>query len=106
TAPLIHPSQIELPEIGQSSAPPVDPLEVVIAADGALTFRDRAGTGSEQQVDHAQLVELIKARQIQNTEQPVVIAADKNVRYEKVIQIMDLLQQQQIRKIGLLTKSK
>lgn len=106
TAPLIHPSQIELPEIGQSSAPPVDPLEVVIAADGALTFRDRAGAGSEQQVDHAQLVELIKARQIQNTEQPVVIAADKNVRYEKVIQIMDLLQQQQIRKIGLLTKSK
>lgn len=106
TAPLIQPSQIELPEIGKSSAPPVEPLEVTIAANGNLTLRDRAGAGGEQQVDRNQLVELIRARQIQNTDQPVVIAADKNVRYEEVIQVMDLLQQQQIRKIGLLTKSK
>ena len=106
TAPLIQPSQIELPEIGKSSAPPAEPLEVMIAANGNLTLRDRAGADKEQQVDRNQLVELIRARQAQNTDQPVVIAADKNVRYEEVIQVMDLLQQQQIRKIGLLTKSK
>ncbi|QOJ09725.1 protein TolR [Nitrosomonas sp. H1_AOB3] len=106
TAPLIQPSQIELPEIGKSSAPPAEPLEVMIAANGNLTLRDRTGAGKEQQVDRNQLVELIRARQAQNTDQPVVIAADKNVRYEEVIQVMDLLQQQQIRKIGLLTKSK
>ncbi|SCX13043.1 Cell division and transport-associated protein TolR [Nitrosomonas eutropha] len=106
TAPLIQPSQIELPEIGKSSVPPAEPLEVTITANGNLTLRDRAGANREQQVNHNQLVELIKARQAQNTNQPVVIAADKNVRYEKVIQVMDMLQQQQIRKIGLLTKSK
>ncbi|WP_300089029.1 protein TolR [uncultured Nitrosomonas sp.] len=106
TAPLIQPSQIELPEIGKASAPPVEPLEVAIAASGSLTLRDRAGAGKEQQVDRSQLVELIKAKQAQNTDQPVVIAADKNVRYEEVIKVMDLLQQQKIRKIGLLTKSK
>ncbi|HNS58036.1 MAG TPA: protein TolR [Nitrosomonas europaea] len=106
TAPLIQPSQIELPEIGKSSAPPVELLEVMIAANRNLTLRDRTGAGKEQQVDRNQLVELIRARQAQNTDQPVVIAADKNVRYEEVIQVMDLLQQQQIRKIGLLTKSK
>ncbi len=106
TAPLIQPNQVELPEIGKSSAPPVEPLEVSIAANGSITLRDRAGTNKEQQVNRGQLVELIKARQAKNTDQPVVIAADKNVRYDEVIQIMDLLQQQQIRKIGLLTKSK
>ena len=106
TAPLIQPSQIELPEIGKSSAPPTEPLEVMIAANGNLTLRDRAGAGAEQQVDRNQLVELIRVKQAQNADQPVVIAADKNVRYEEVIQVMDLLQQQQIRKIGLLTKSK
>jgi len=106
TAPLIQPSQIELPEIGKASAPPVEPLEVTIAASGSLTLRDRAGDGKEQQVGRSQLVELIKAKQAQNADQPVVIAADKNVRYEEVIKVMDLLQQQQIRKIGLLTKSK
>lgn len=106
TAPLIQPSQVELPEIGKSSAPPAEPLEVTIAANGNLTLRDRAGANREQRVNRSQLVELIKARQAQNANQPVVIAADKNVRYEEVIQVMDVLQQQQIRKIGLLTKSK
>ena len=106
TAPLIQPSQVELPEIGKSSAPSAEPLEVTIAANGNLTLRDRAGANREQRVNRSQLVELIKARQAQNANQPVVIAADKNVRYEEVIQVMDVLQQQQIRKIGLLTKSK
>lgn len=104
TAPLIPSTQIELPEIGQSSAPPVEPLEITIAANGELTLRDRAGTNKEQPVNREQLVELIQAKQAQNTNQSVVIAADKNVRYEEVIRIMDMLQQRHIRKIGLLTK--
>lgn len=106
TAPLIHPGQVELPEIGQSSMPPVEPLEVSIDVDGGLTLRDRAANGEEQKVDRARLTELIKLKQQQNAEQPVVIAADKRVRYEEVIQIMDLLQQQQVKKIGLLTRPK
>jgi biopolymer transport protein TolR len=36
----------------------------------------------------------------------VVIAADKSVRYEEVINVMDALQQQHIKKIGLLTQAK
>jgi len=106
TAPLMHPGQIELPEIGKSSIPPVEPLEVIIAIDGDLTLRDRTGVGGEQKVNRTQLVEVIRAKQAQNAEQPVVIAADKNVRYEEVIQVMDLLQQYQVKKIGLLTKPK
>jgi biopolymer transport protein TolR len=106
TAPLMHPGQIELPEIGKSSIPPVEPLEVIIAIDGDLTLRDRTGAGGEQKVNRTQLVEAIRAKQAQNAEQPVVIAADKNVRYEEVIQVMDLLQQYQVKKIGLLTKPK
>lgn len=106
TAPLMHSGQIELPEIGKASITPVEPLEVIIAVNGDLTLRDRAGMRGEQQISRTELVEAIKAKQAQNAEQPVVIAADKNVRYEEVIQIMDLLQQQQVQKIGLLTKPK
>lgn len=106
TAPLIQPSQVELPEIGKAAAPPIEPLEVTITANGNLTLRDRAGANKEQPVNRDQLVKLIKANQAQHVDQPVVIAADKNVRYEEVIRVMDMLQQQQIRKIGLLTKSK
>jgi biopolymer transport protein TolR len=37
-------------------------------------------------------------------DQPVVIAADKNVRYEEVMNTMSLLQQAQITRIGLLAR--
>jgi biopolymer transport protein TolR len=37
-------------------------------------------------------------------DQPVVIAADKSVRYEEVMNTMALLQKQQITRIGLLAR--
>lgn len=104
TAPLINPGQIELPQVGKSLAPPVMPLEVVIKADGRLTLRDRTTTADGQEVSHQQLIAAIKQKQTKNVEQPVVIAADKNVRYEEVIKVMDILQQQQVRKVGLLAR--
>ncbi|MDP1549690.1 MAG: protein TolR [Nitrosomonas sp.] len=106
TAPMINHGQIELPQIGKSLATPVAPLEVIIKADGSLTLRDRAKTAAEQKVDRNQLIEAIKKKQAQNAEQPVVIAADKNVRYEEVIKVMDILQQNQVQKVGLLAQQK
>jgi biopolymer transport protein TolR len=106
TAPLITPGQIELPQIGKSLAPPVAPLEVVIKVDGSLMLHDRSGTAGEQKVNRNELVEAIKRKQAQNAEQSVVIAADKDVKYEEVIKVMDVLQQQQVKKVGLLARPK
>jgi len=106
TAPLISPGQIELPQIGKSLAPPVAPLEIVIRADGTLTLRDRNKSGTEQTISRIQLVETIKQKQSENADQPVVIAADKSVRYEEVMNVMDILQQQHVKKVGLLARSK
>jgi len=104
TAPLITPGEIELPQIGKSLTPPVAPLEVIIKADGSLSLHDRSGTGGEQKISREELVEAIKQKQALNTEQPVVIAGDKSVRYEEVIKVMDILQQQQVKKVGLLAR--
>lgn len=106
TAPMINHGQIELPQIGKSLATPVTPLEVIIKADSSLTLRDRAKSSVEQKVDRNQLIEAIKQKQAQNAEQPVVIAADKNVRYEEVINVMDILQKNQVQKVGLLAQQK
>lgn len=106
TAPMINHGQIELPQIGKSLATPAIPLEVIIKADGSLTLRDRAKSSVEQKVNQSQLIEAIKQKQAQNAEQPVVIAADKNVRYEEVIKVMDILQQNQVQKVGLLAQQK
>ena len=53
-----------------------------------------------------ELVAILKGREGEFADQPVVISADKNVRYEEVINVMDVLQQQQIRKVGLLTQAR
>lgn len=106
TAPLITPGQIELPEIGKSLAPPVAPLEVIVMADGSLRLHDRSVAGGERKISRDELVEAIKRKQAVNTEQPVVIAGDKSVRYEEVINVMDILQQQQVKKVGLLARPK
>ncbi len=106
TAPLMNPGQIDLPSIAKSLAPPVAPLEVIIRKDATLALRDLSQGGQEQNVTRARLIELLKQKQARNADQPVVISADKNVRYEEVINIMDVLQQQQIRKVGLLAQTK
>ena len=106
TAPMINHGQIDLPQIGKSLATPAVPLEVIIKADGSLTLRDRAKSSVEQKVDWTQLIDAIKQKQAQHVEQPVVIAADKNVRYVEVIKVMDILQQNQVQKVGLLAQQK
>ena len=104
TAPLINPGQIELPSVGKTSDPPVLPLEVSIRTDGTLMLRDRAKTAEETPISRKELIAAIRQKQKQNPEQAVVIAADKDVRYEAVLEVMDMLQQNQVRKVGLLAK--
>ena len=106
TAPLVNSGQVELPQIGKSLKPPVAPLEVTIKADNSLALRDLALTTTEQKVNRAELIEAIKQKQAINTDQPVVIAADKSVRYEEVMKVMDILQKQKVKKVGLLAKQK
>jgi biopolymer transport protein TolR len=106
TAPLINAGQIDLPQIGKALAPPVAPLEVGIKANKTLLLRDRSTSPSERVVSQEELIQAIKAKQRKNPDQPVVIAADKNVRYEEVLKVMDVLQQNQVKKIGLLAKAR
>ncbi len=106
TAPLVNSGQIELPQIGKSLKPTVAPLEVIIKVDKSLAIRDLALTTIEQKVNRDELIAVIKKKQEKNKDQPVVIAADKNVRYEEVIKMMDILQKQRVTKVGLLAKKK
>jgi len=106
TAPLMNPGKIDLPSVGKSLAPPVAPLEVIIRKDHSLALRDHAKGGSESNVSRKELMAILKSRQQKDSDQAVVISADRNVRYEEVINIMDLLQQQDIQKVGLLTQTR
>lgn len=105
TAPMVNPGQVDLPSVGKSSQPSIAPMEVSVKADESLWLRDRAVAGSDEvRVDRAALVRAIKEKQQNNPDQAVVIAGDKNVRYEAVLNVMDMLQQNQVTKVGLLAK--
>ena len=105
TAPLMNPGQIDLPSVSKALAPPVAPLEVMIKKDATLALRDHSRGGKESRVSRDELVAILKARQGERAEQSVVISADKNVRYDEVIKVMDVLKRQQIKKVGLLTQA-
>ena len=104
TAPLINPGQIELPSVDKTSAPPVAPLEVSVRTDQTLWLRDRGKGTTERKVTRDELLAAIRDKQTHNPDQAVVIAADKEVRYEAVLEVMDMLQQNRVLKVGLLAR--
>ena len=103
-APLINPGQIDLPSVGQKLNPPVAPLEVRVRKTGEITVVDRAKSPDETVVQHAQLAAVVKRAQAEHPEQAVVIAGDREVKYEEVLRVLDLLQRSQVKRVGLLAR--
>ena len=103
-APAIQPGQIDLPTVGQALNPTVAPLEIRIRRDGTITLVDRQQGGQQQAVSRDNLLQTVKAIQVNHPEQAVVINADKNLKYEDVMRVMDVLQGGKIKRVGLLVK--
>ncbi len=104
TAPFINPSQIDLPSVAKSSLAPEMPLEVMVRADGSFLLRDRNVAEEGVPVSEAELRKAIAARQKLLPNQPVVISADKAVRYDAVMRVMDTLQRLGVARVGLMVK--
>lgn len=102
TAPLINPGVIELPSVGLKLATPVAPLEITLRTDQSLWLRE--GAAAAQKMSRDELVARIRDRQAKDAGQAVVIAADRSVRYEDVIGVLDLLQRNGVHKVGLLAR--
>ena len=109
TAPLITPGVIELPSVDKAPVPTgqLTPIEVVIRKDGSILLRVRDAQGAlaeERRVARGELAGLLRTHHAKDPDRPVVIAGDKEVRYEAVIQVMEELRKQQVRRIGLLVQ--
>ncbi len=104
TAPMIQSGSVALPSVGKSATPPVAPLEVIVRADASLALNDRSKGAGEEAVSRSDLAARLREAQAKNPQQAVLIAGDKNVKYEAVLNVMDELQRQQVAKIGLLVQ--
>ena len=103
TAPLIQVASVDVPTVGKASQAPVDPLQVIVKADQTLAFRTTPNA-APRDVSREELLRLVAEAQKKNPQQPVVVAGDKSVRYEAVMQVMDDLQKQQVARVGLLVQ--
>ena len=100
----IQPGEIDLPNVGQALAPTIATLEVRIKKDGSIVIADLQQGGQEQAVTRETLLRAVRAVQANRPDQAVVISADRNIKYEDVVRVLDVLQGGKIKRVGLLTK--
>ena len=106
TAPLIAPSQIALPSVGQAGRQPDRFVAVIIDKDEQIKVREGSSSSEPQSVSMGQLVARVQQLQASRGAAPeggvpVVISADKNVKYEAVVRVMDTLQRNGVARVGL-----
>ena len=103
SAPMMQQGVINLPTVGKSDRTvDAEPLRVNITKEGMFQLSDQHVT--EAQADVKALVHAVQEKLRINPQRPVVIAADKSVRYEIVMQAMDGLKQANIARVGLMVQ--
>lgn len=96
TAPMTNPGVVDLPKVGQAlKQPQLPPIVLTIKLDNTVELDNKA-------LARDQLLLAVRTTLAQTPERAVVIAADKNVKYDDVIGVMDLLKQNKVDKVGLL----
>jgi biopolymer transport protein TolR len=103
TAPLITTGVVDLPSVGASKARPQSAVEVIVGTDERLRIKVD-GQADAQPLTLAQLAVRVRQAQGGNAETPVVISADRSVKYEAVVRVMDSLQKAGVRRVGLSVK--
>ena len=98
TAPLITPSVIDLPSIGKAKKQPDQVIQIVIGKDESLEMKLQERSRSVALKDLAEVVQQAQSGQPNSA---VVISADKSIKYEAVVKVMDTLQRAGVQRIGL-----
>jgi biopolymer transport protein TolR len=103
SAPLITTGVVDLPSVGSSKARPQSVIELVVGLDERVKLKVD-GQAEPQPVSMAQLAARVKQAQKGVAETPVVISAEKSVKYEAVVKVMDALQKAGVQRVGLSVK--
>ena len=98
TAPMISPSVIDLPSVGKASKQPDQVIQIVVQKDDSLEMVNDSKT---QKINFDNLANQVRVAQTGQANSAVVISADRNVKYETVVKVMDTLQRAGIQRVGL-----
>lgn len=107
-APLTNPSVINLPTAGKSSLPPTEYIQITLKPDTTATIAingQKSGAGKAVVTGgRADLVRKLGALHQENPELPVMISADKDIKYDEVIQAISEAKKIGFDRVGLATK--
>ena len=102
TAPLITPSVINLPTVDRANKQPDKPIEIVIKSDDEVQIKKDPSTGTGgTSLPMTQIGVAAKQAQGGDDQRPVVISADKTVKYDTVVRAMNELKKIGIERVGL-----
>ena len=102
TAPLITTGVVDLPSVGKSKQRPEHVIEVMVAGDEGLKIRIDGKEAAA--VALPALAARVRDAQASNAATPVVISADRAVKYDAVVKVMDVLQRAGVQRVGLSVK--
>jgi biopolymer transport protein TolR len=103
TAPLITTGVVDLPSVGLSKARPQSVVEVIVGGDEKLRLKTD-GKSDSVPLTLPQLAARVRQAQGGDAQTPVVISADRGVKYEAVVRVMDALQKADVKRVGLSVK--
>ncbi len=98
TAPMITPSMVDLPSVGKAAKQPDQVIQIVVQKDDSLEMVNDSKT---QAINLDNLANSVRVAQTGQANSAVVISADRNVKYEMVVKVMDTLQRAGIQRVGL-----
>ncbi len=104
SAPLITTGVVDLPSVGKSKQRPEHVVELIIKSDAVFRIKID-GQEDGVAVPLGKVAERVREVQAGDTNTPVVISADRNVKYEAVVKLMDTLQRAGIQRVGLSVKN-
>jgi biopolymer transport protein TolR len=102
TAPLITPSMIALPKVGKAPGQPPKPIQIEISKDEVIHIKSAGNTTPAKLGEIGAAVKRLQPA-VPAGEQvtPVVISADKSIKYETVVKVMDALNKAGVARVGL-----
>jgi biopolymer transport protein TolR len=101
TAPLISPTVIDVPSVGKASSAPEQVINVEISQDGKIVVKSTGTLIKTQNSDLKSLADDVQTMLGEASNTPVVITADRSIKYETVVKAMDTLQRAGIARVGL-----
>ena len=103
TAASVNPGIVNLPTVGGAKIQTLPPIFLSVDANENITVK-REGESS-QTLSRLELGAFARTQAEKSADQPVVLAADKSVEYEVVMDVMAKLKENGVKRVGLAVKS-